>query len=135
MTRRDEIDNQARSEDARTFPLVAQIPEPQDGDTLYIDPRADFPYDIIEIFAFVTTGDVEITPKIDGDPIDTDGSDSSGLILIDQPSGVVFTPDGSTFEVGVLQSLTVVIDNPSSFVGQLVVRFKCRRTEENVVVT
>ena len=135
MARRDEMDNQARSEDARTFSLVAQIPEPQDDDTLYIEPRADFPFDIIEIFTFVTSGDVEITPLIDGVAVDTDGTDSSGTILVDQPSGVTFTPDGSTSEVGSLQALTVAITNPSSDVGQLIIKFKCRRTEENVVVT
>lgn len=135
MTRRDEVSNQARSEDVRTFPLIAQIPDPQEGDTIFMEPRADFPFDIIEIASLCGVGDVEITPAIDGVVVDTDRSDSSGSILVDQPSLVTATPDGSVFEVGVNEAFTISLANVSSFAAQLVIRVKCRRTDENVVVT
>lgn len=135
MTQFDQLHNQARSDDARTFPIVIQIPDPQEGEIIYAEPDSDYPFDVIDIRALVTIGSVEITPAIDGDPIDTDCSDSSGSILIDQPSLIQCNPDGSVFEVGVGQALTITLANVETLTSQLVIRIKCRRTEENVVVT
>ncbi len=135
MTQFDRLENQARSQDARTFPFVVQIPDPQDGDTVYVEPDSDFPFDVIDIRALITTGSCEITPAIDGAVIDTDRSDSTGTFLVDQPALVQANPDGSIFECGAGQALTFDITNVETLSSQLVVRFKCRRTDENVVVT
>lgn len=135
MTRRDEIDNLALSRDARTFSLTFQIEEPGHDQVLYLDPDADFPFEIVRIAALCTVGSVEIQPQIDGAPVDTDQSDSSGVILVDQPSLIYAEPDGSLDICGQNQALTVQLFNPTSDAAQLVVKITCRRTEENVVVS
>ena len=135
MSQFDQLQNQARSDDARTFPIIIQIPDPQEGEVVYVEPDADYPFDVIDIRTLVTLGSVEITPAIDGDVIDTDCSDSSGSILVDNPALIQCNPDGSIFEVGAGQSLTVTLANVDTLTSQLVIRFKCRRTEENVEVT
>ncbi len=135
MARRDEIDNQSRSRDVRNFAVVVQMPTPVDGQTIRIEPDSDYPFEVLDIRALIVVGTAEITPMIDGQVIDTSGSDSSGVILVKEPAMTTWVPDGSIFEVGAGEALTFDVDNVTSDGATLVVRFALRRTDENVVVT
>lgn len=135
MAQRDDISNMGMSADARTFMLTAQIPEPQDGMILYLALSSPYPFEVIEIHYQIDVGEVQITPQVGADPIDTDQSDSSGTILVDQPTAEVAVPDGSISEVGEGEALILRLENPSTDANGLVVQFTCRRTIENVVVS
>ena len=97
--------------------------------------NSPFPFDVIEIYYFMTTGELDFVPKADGQVIDTDQTESTGLHHVDQPTGTTAIPDGSNFTVAEGGSLSVVVTNVGTLVNTLVIQFVCRRTDEKVVIT
>lgn len=129
---REDMTNQGLSADARTFPLQLNVDDPQDGQVITIVDNSPIPFTVERIHYRIDSGMCEITPDIDGTPIDTDQSDSSGLITVDQPAGTDAFTDTSLDLVGEGSILSLTINNPDSFAAFLRVQFVCRRNLENL---
>lgn len=132
---REDMTNQGLSADARTFFLQLQIDDPTDGQVIVPCDNAPFPFTVEKIHYRIDAGDCEIIPEIDGVPIDTTESDSSGVILVDQPAGKDAFTDTSLDVVGESAILSLTIQNTESSATVLRVQFVCRRTLENLAVS
>jgi len=134
----DRVRNLALSQDARTFNLIANIPLPTEGQILVMMPDADFPFEIISLkrqCGGASGSDLTIRLEIDGLIVDFTDTDSAGECPC--PDGVLTEtePDGSNYVVPEGGTLEVSMNNLSSDVQDVVIQLKCRRTEENVVVS
>jgi len=124
--------NMGMSADARTFSIQVQIVQPIEGLVVSIDDDADFPYTVERIHFRIDSGTCDITPAIDGVPIDTDLSDSSGQITVDQPTGSNAFTDTSLDLVPEGGALLMTLNGTDSDASNLRVRFTCRRSLTNV---
>ena len=131
---RSRISNMAQTADARTFSLNFQVEVPQNNLVVYVEPRADFPFEIVAIRALCTVGFVSITPKVDAQIVNTDLGDGAGKIVVNQPSLITAIPDGTITSVGQNQAFTFTLTDLSTLPTGLVVKVTCRRTDVNVAV-
>ena len=134
----DRVRNLALSADVRTFPLVANVPEPQEVQVLELMPEADAPFEIIKVkrkCGGPTGSDLTIRLEIDGDIVDMDDTDSGGDMPCLDGNLVTSVPDGSHYIVPEGGSLYAYLENLSTDVADLVLQVTCRRTEENVFVS
>jgi hypothetical protein len=134
----DRIRNLALSADARTFPLVANVPEPQEGQVLEFMPESDYPFEIIKVkrkCGGPTGSELTIRLEIDGDIVDMDDTDSGGDMPCTEPVLVTSEPDGSHYIVPEQGTLYCYLENLTTDVADVVIQITCRRTEENVLVT
>ena len=135
MSPLDHVPNTGLSDDARTFDRIIQVREPVEDEIYYAMVNSPFPFDVVEIYYFLTTGELDFMPKADGQVIDTDQTDSSGLHHVDQPTGTTAIPDGSIFTVAEGGSLSATVSSVGTLVDTLLIQFVCRRTDEKVVIT
>ncbi len=129
---REDMVNMGMSADARTFSIQTQIEQPVDGLVVSVDDKADFPYTVERIHYRIDAGSCDMIPAIDGVPIDTTESDSSGLITVDSPTGSDAFTDTSLDLVPEGGALLMTLSNTDSAAANLRVKFTCRRDLTNV---
>ena len=132
---RDDISAMGLSDDARTFPLVAEFINPQDGEQANLCVDAPFAFDILEAHHFSEGASGGWwNALIDSAEVLFEDSETNGVPF---NTGVPTTSDvvGSEFTVGEGQTLQVQVELPPTGTTKLVVQLTCRRSIVESIVT
>lgn len=127
------LPNAGMNNDARTFTVTVNIPEPLEDQEIEITAYAEFQHDLVRMRSKCSVGDFDVRCFIQGEAVDFDDSDSFGRVNVTTGALNLSTPDGnaSNSHCYVGEKVTIYIDNVTSFSEGGVIQLTFRRTQTN----